>query len=421
MGLPQIHGIKEEEPTEGSTPVTGPSFIVSGLCDSGKLSVGSSSRSWFQDPSISDFKRKFASGASNGLNSHIRTRHAVDDPAGYQGLNPESRDPSYRSCPKIRSPVQMPAMRVVGFDSGTADSTGGPDIMVAHKMHSSLVIGNCDSSVEHHEVQARKRVLSPLTNVLPAGQFHGDALNIGSGDEKNQHSHCVRQLSYSGFHDSKKANTGTLYSFQPSTRPALRYSDWSTEQGFCKFSSNTFTDGPLLEGREFFSCSDQPGAERIMNLAKVSTPPARLSHSPPLTLSPLCPKWMHRMKAARAQRDLTGQIENDFLGLKEMGRSNFDEYSEYVGTIRMRDMHMLDETSILNDGFDTMTPKRSFHRRYQCLGPESAPVSAHIGCINSLNLLPVRRSLVGSFEESLLSGRYSCGKDNQVCHVFRYS
>jgi hypothetical protein len=310
-------------------------------------------------------------------------------------------------------------MRVVGFDSGTADSTGGPDIMVAHKMHSSLVIGNCDSSVEHHEVQARKRVLSPLTNVLPAGQFHGDALNIGSGDEKNQHSHCVRQLSYSGFHDSKKANTGTLYSFQPSTRPALRYSDWSTEQGFCKFSSNTFTDGPLLEGREFFSCSDQPGAERIMNLAKVSTPPARLSHSPPLTLSPLCPKWMHRMKAARAQRDLTGQIENDFLGLKEMGRSNFDEYSEYVGTIRMRDM--LDETSILNDGFDTMTPKRSFHRRYQCLGPESAPVSAHIGCINSLNLLPVRRSLVGSFEESLLSGRYSCGKDNQVCHVFRYS
>jgi len=85
----------------------------------------------------------------------------------------------------------------------------------------------------------------------------------------------------------------------------------------------------------------------------------------------------------------------------------------------MRDM--LDETSILNDGFDTMTPKRSFHMRYQCLGPESAPVSAHIGCINSLNLLPVRRSLVGSFEESLLSGRYLCGKDNQVRHVFRYS
>ncbi|KXG35984.1 hypothetical protein SORBI_3002G259900 [Sorghum bicolor] len=413
MGLPQIHVVKEEEPTEVSTPVTGP---INGPCDSGKLCVGSSSRSWFQDPSISDVKRKFASGASNGLNSHIRTRHSVDDPAGYKGLNPESRDPSYRSCPKIRSPVQMPAMRVVGFDSGTADSTGGPDIMVAHKMHSTLVIGNCDSPVEHHEVQARKRVLSPLTNVLPSGQFHGDALNIGSGDEKNQHPHRVRQLSYSGFHDSKKANTGTLYSFQPSTRPALRYSDRSTEQGFCKFSSNTFTDGPLLEGREFFSCLDQPGGERIMNLAKVSTPPARLSHSPPLTLSPLCPKWMHRMKAARAQRDLTRQIENDFLGLKETGRSNFDHYSEYVGTIRMKDM--LEETSILHDGFDTMTPKRSFHRRYQCLGPESAPVSAHIGCINSLNLLPVRRSLVGSFEESLLSGRYSCGKDNQSIDGF---
>jgi hypothetical protein len=175
----------------------------------------------------------------------------------------------------------------------------------------------------------------------------------------------------------------------------------------------------LLEGKEFFSCSDQPGAERFMNLSRVSVPPARLSHSPPLSLSPLGPKWMHRMRTTRAWRDLTGEIENDFLGLKEMEESNCEDYSEYGGRIRTR--NMLEETSIFHEGFDTVSPKRSFGRRYRNWIPESNPVSPGIGCIRSLNLLPVRRSLVGSFEESLLSGRYSCGKDNQVHRVFYYS
>uniref|UniRef100_K3ZS63 Atos-like C-terminal domain-containing protein n=1 Tax=Setaria italica TaxID=4555 RepID=K3ZS63_SETIT len=402
MGLPQIPMVKEEVPTTLSTPATSPHSSVSGPCNLDKLPVGCSKSAF--PPSTSDFKRKSALSASNGFNSHFRTSHATDGPAGCQRLNPESRDPSYRSCHKFRSTVQMPAMRVVGFDSGSASSTGVPDMMVADKMNSSLVIDNCDLSAEQHGLHARKRVLSPLTNVLPAGQFHGDALSIGSGNVKNQHTDCVRQLSSSGFHDSKKANTGTLDAFHSPTEPILRYSNWSTEQGVGKFSSNIFTDGPLLEGKEFFSCSDQPFAERIMNLARVSIPPARLSHSPPLTLSPLGPKWMHRMTTTRAQRDLSGEIENDFLGLKEMGGSNCEDHSEYGGRIRMSDV--LEETSIFHDGFGTMIPKRSFDRRYRNWVPESAPVSPSIGCIRSLNLVPVRRSLVGSFEESLLSGLF---------------
>jgi len=252
MGLPQIPMVKEEVPTALSTPVASPHFSVSGPCNSGNLPVGCSSRSGFPCPSTSDFKRKSVLGTSNEFNSHFRTSHSTDDPAGCQGLNPESRDPSYISFHKFRSTVQMPAMRVVGFDAGTACSTGVPDMTVADKMHSSLVIGNCGSSAGQHALQARKRVLSPLTNVLPAGQFHGDALNIGSGDVKNQHTHCVRQLSTSGFHDSKKANIGILDSFQSPTEPALRYSSWSTDQGVGKFSSNVFTDGPLLEARNSF-------------------------------------------------------------------------------------------------------------------------------------------------------------------------
>ncbi|XP_062198437.1 uncharacterized protein LOC133901176 [Phragmites australis] len=418
MGLPQVPAIKEEAPTTLSASIISPRFSGGGggACDSGKLHAGTSSSRAFPYPSICDFKRKSALDALDGFDSHFGTSRSIDGPAVFQGLSPDSRHPSCQSCPKFGPTVQMPARRVVGFDSGFASSIGGSDMMVADKMHSSLVIDNCDSSVEQHGPQARKRVLSPLNNVLPDEQFHGDALNIGSGDAKYQHIHCGRQLFSSGLHDSKKANTGTLDSFGSPTSPALRYSNQSTGQGVSKFSSNIFTDGPLLEGRKSFSCSDHLGAETIMNLARVSIPPARLSHSPPLTLFPLGPKWMHRMKTARAHENSTGVTENDFLNLKEMERSNGEDYSEYGGRIRMRDM--LEKTSIYHDGFDTMTPKRNLDRRHRNWGPESTPVSPHIGCIRSLSLLPVRRSLVGSFEESLLSGRYSCGKDRQSIDGF---
>ncbi|XP_062194378.1 uncharacterized protein LOC133897605 [Phragmites australis] len=416
MGFPQVPAIKEGTPTTLSEPVISSRFSGSGVCDLDKLPAGTSRSRVLPCSSICDIKRKAALDALNGFDSHFRNSHAIDGPAVFQGLSPDSRDPSCRSCPKFGPNVHIPAMRIVGFDPGFASSVRGSDMMVVDKMHSSLVIDNCDSSVEQHGPQARKRVLSPLKSLLPAGQFHGDALNIGSSDAENQHNHCVRQVFSSDLHDSKKANTGTFGSFELPTWPALRYFSRNTEQGVSKFSSNIFTDGPFLEGRESFSCSDNLGAEEIMNLARVSIPPARLSHSPPLTLSPLGPKWMHGMKTARAHGDLIGETENGFPDLKEMERSNGEDYSECGGRIRMS--HMLEKTTIFHDVFDTMTPKRSLDRRYQNWGPESAPVSPRNGCIRSLSLLPLRRSLVGSFEESLLSGRYSCGKDNQIIDGF---
>ncbi|KAL6601245.1 hypothetical protein ACP70R_044465 [Stipagrostis hirtigluma subsp. patula] len=411
MGLPQVPAIEEEMPTTLSAPAFNPRYSSSSTCDSGKIHTGTSSSRAFPFSSISDFKRKAALGPSNGFDSNFRTCDAIDGTVGFQGLNPESRDPSYRPCSKFGATVQTPAMRIVGFDSGLASSAGGSDMMVADKMHSSLVIDNCDSSVEQNGPQARKRVLSPLSSVLHTGHFRGDALNIDSADAKYQHTPSVRQLCTSGLHDSKKAHTGSLDSFESPAWSALRYSKQSTEQGVSKSSSDIFTDGPLLEGREYFSCSSHLGTEKIMNLPRVSISSAKLSHSPPLTLSPLGPKWTHKVNTARAHGDLIGELENDFMDFKETKRSNVEDYSEYVGKIRTRDV--LEKTSIFIDGFHSMTPMRTLDRSYQNWGPESAPASPRIGCIRSLSHLPVRRSLVGSFEESLLSGRYSCGKDNQ--------
>ncbi|KAF7059800.1 hypothetical protein CFC21_066658 [Triticum aestivum] len=412
MGLPQVPAIKEEEPPKLSTCVVSPPcFGGSDNSDLGRLPTGGSSNRAFPYPSISDLKRKAALDSLIGFDGNFGASHAVDGPAGSQGLKPDPRNPSFRSCPKLR-PVQMPARRVIGFESGFAGFKGDSDTMVADKMNSSLVINTCHSSIEQHGPQARKRVLSPLTNELH-GHFSGDALNIGSADAKMQHSDQVRQLCTSGFQDCKKAHTASLDSFESPTWPAFRHSSWSKTQVVDKFSSNIFTDGPLLEGRESYSCSDHLEAERIVNLKRVAVavPLPKLAHSPPLSLSPLGPKWMQRGKNVGAQRDLAREFENDFLDLKETEISIREDRSEHGDRIRARDA--AGKTTILHVNFDAMTPKRCSDRRLQNWVPESVPVSPRIGCLRGLSLFPVRRSLVGSFEESLLSGRYSCGKDKQ--------
>ncbi|CAM0952329.1 unnamed protein product [Alopecurus aequalis] len=407
MGLPQVPAVKEEEPPMLSTCVVSPPCSTGDL---GKLPAGSSSSRVSPYPSIGDLKRKAMLDSLHAFDGRFGASHSVKGPAGLQCLKPDSRDSSTRSCPKLGPSAQMPAVRVVGFESGFSGLAEDSDMMVVDKMNSSLVIDTSHSSIEQHVPQARKRVLSPLSNVLP-GQFHGDALNIGSADAKIQHSDCVRQLCASGFQDSKKAHTETLCSFESPTWSASRDSNWNKGHVVDKFSSKIFTDGPLLEGRESYACSDHLEAEKIMKLEKVAVPLAKMSHSPPLTLSPLGPKWMQRVKNSGAHTGLVKEIENDFLGLKETERSICRDYSEYADKIRVRDA--TGKTTILHINFDMVFPKRCSGERLQNRVSESVPVSPSIGSFRGSSLFPVRRSLVGSFEESLLSGRYSCGKDKQ--------
>jgi len=111
---------------------------------------------------------------------------------------------------------------------------------------------------------------------------------------------------------------------------------------------------------------------------------------------------MNKIKVTGSQRSIMKDLENDFLDLKETG-----------GSDRARMQEVSEGTNLLHDELEVMTPKWSSLRRYRNWGPESSPTSPRIGYGRSLSL-HVRRSLVGSFEESLLSGRYSYGKDSQV-------
>ncbi|CAO2173564.1 unnamed protein product [Urochloa humidicola] len=377
MGLPQLSSVEDDAPIEPHTSFSCPPHCGGvGACDLDGL-AGSSSSKVFSYPLIGDFNRKTALDAPNESNGHSKDDNVFNDA-------------NSRSYPKLVPSANMPARRVVGFESSCI---GASDATETDMVNSSLVNNDYHLPVDPHELQARKRLLSPLKNVLPK-QFHGDMLNISSGDSRFRHSDSAgKKLYSSGFQDNKKVNTGCLNSFETQDTPTTRCSNWSPEWDVTRSNSNSFTDGPLLGSKDSISYYDHLAAS------------AKLAHSP-LSLSPLSPKYMNKIKVTGSQRYILRDLENDFLDLKETGGSD--------GT-RMQEIS--EETNFLHDEHDVMTPKWSSLRRYRNWGPESSPTSPRIGYGRSSSLL-VRRSLVGSFEESLLSGRYSYGKDNQTIDGF---
>ncbi|KAL6900946.1 hypothetical protein ACP4OV_005622 [Aristida adscensionis] len=384
MGLPQVPSVKDDAATVCTSVSSPPHFGGVGACDLDGLSAGSSSSRTLPHPLIGDFRRKTALDASNESNGYSRDRHVFSKSSDICGHKIDSRDANSR-------PVHMPTRRVVGFESDCIRS-GASNKTEADMVHSSLTVRSCCSAFDQHELQARKRLLSPLKNVVHK-QFHGDMLDLSSGDATFRLSDSADKLYSSGLQDSKKANTRGLDTFETQASPTSRCSSWTPEWDVNRNNSDLFTDGPLLGNKDSLSYYEHLAAS------------SKLAHSP-LSLSPLSPKYMNKIKLTGSQRYIMKDLENDFLDLKGTRGCNGS---------RMQDVS--EETDLLHDDLDVMTPKWSSCRRYRNWGHESAPTSPRVGYIRSSSLL-VRRSLVGSFEESLLSGRYFYGKDNQTIDGF---
>ncbi|KAG8087832.1 hypothetical protein GUJ93_ZPchr0010g11056 [Zizania palustris] len=380
MGLPQVQRV-EDAPTPSNIPVSSPRpFEGVGACDLDGLLGGSPNCRICACLSVDDSNRKTTLDVRNESTEHVRDSYAFDGSAGLRGLRIDSRDADSTCSHKLDPAVHVPTMRVVGFESG---SVGGS---------ATTEIDHCHTPFDQHELQARKRLVSPLKNVLDR-QFHSDKLNIAAAGARFELSDSARKPYSSCFQDSKKANTGILDSFESQAWPNSGCSNGSPEWDANKINSNLFTDGPLLGSKESLSYLGHLAAS------------AKLAHSP-LSPSPLSPKCMNKSKVTGAQCRTMGDIEHDYLDLREKG-----------GPDGIRMLNVLEEANILHDQYNVMTPKGNSCRRYQNWGPESTPISPRVGYGRSLSL-PVRRSLVGSFEESLLSGRLSYGKDNQILDGF---
>lgn len=235
------------------------------------------------------------------------------------------------------------------------------------------IVGFQSQSIGSHDVDitggslVRKRVSSPLDTIFPE-KFVGDPLDISCSNQK------MTSASLSNAQDHKKANISGLHR--------------------SKLSSIVFTDGPLLDSNDLQAtngvadCLYSPAHVTSQIPVKPMQCRKNISVSQTLSLSPLGPGFSERIKAL--QGGLVGRVFDDGVCLKSTGEEEEEE-------IRARHKLFDDANGIQRD--------RAI---------ESVPTSPCKRFSRSLSGRPIQRSLVGSFEESLLSGRYSYGQTNQV-------
>lgn len=306
-----------------------------------------------------------------------------------------------------------PLSRIVGFEPkglGSSPSSFGGKNQVDGDPLAGIEIGETESS----SCQMKKRLLSPGNDMVSKDRFDGEYLVIGGMTNK------TNAQNISPLKEHKKANIGCCDNLSPFTWPASNFLGNKSYLGVNDVANPIlFTDGPLLEKEELQSLdlsSTSPNLtwfdEKIKgkyNIKEIAIPPVKLS-SCPLSLSPLGPKVPGRR--ANKQED-----EKKRLILKGMELSldgNFSDLIHHTGEEGLEiQRKSFEEVDLLLKKFDQFTPESARH-----WGLDSSPNLQRAKSANPSIGPHVRRSLVGSFEESLISGRLPSGLATQKIDGF---
>ncbi|EEF49382.1 conserved hypothetical protein [Ricinus communis] len=425
MGLPQVSSTDDingdTAASSGSYLRSPPQIAGTSACDLDGLHRGNLSRTLGVtiSSSLGDFQRKTSLQLSNFPQNSPRLEGSAEVTSNIHGLITGSMGKVGLITPRNGRNIQNPASRIVGFESrGISSPKDGFEDFSADLIHSSSMTLN---GTELSGSLVRKRLLSPLSSMLSAEQFNGDLLDIGCHAFQTNPTSLTTNLYVSAAHDYKKANVGNQLNFPTSS--------WSLSSCLDKrdlsFDNSTraslfLTDGPLLENEHQHThknCLYSFG--HFTESSEGRTPSRTISLSPkkaissPLSLSPLGPKLSERIKM-REHKDLKTHLEDRCSNLEEIKQSLDKHDSNIVFAPGEADF------TITSRSFEDID---IFHREFRpsslegatdswSLFQESAP-SQSARFLRSLSGLPVRRSLVGSFEESLLSGRFFSGKFTQ--------
>ncbi|XP_076891809.1 uncharacterized protein LOC143543352 isoform X2 [Bidens hawaiensis] len=252
--------------------------------------------------------------------------------------------------------VQTAVSRIVGFESKSSSSSG----LAIDGMQTD---NGTDNIPENSGAIVRKRLLSPLNGLILPNQFDHTPQTISDKSTEIVIPKIVTPIVLSPT------------SFQQCT------------------NSGFFTDGPVLANTDlqsFGSLSSSPGLDGIESpLRSLNSPitiPSRKVVSSPLSLSPLGPKFSRTPKPSRV---LTNELDDNHLTMKELELSLDGTFSDILSF--QDDFRSVGDWG-QDSSFLTQSPKL-------CRTPSG---------------LQVRRSWIGSFEESLLSGRLASGTVSQI-------
>lgn len=301
--------------------------------------------------------------------------------------------------------IHSPLVRVVGFESNVLGSS--PNVYEskqADSVHPSTGGSDASNATVKNGAAARKRLLSPLNSMLCSDKFDCDSLCIGD-------SVCQRNSQDGGgmwsAHEHKKAH---IVSSSTANAPVWCASSPLVGNTSPNDNSGIFTDGPLIGNKQLaihnpylpYSGLNSFENEAFLGPLKTSVS-ASLDNggSPPLSLSPLGRKFHERKITAPRVKDYRKECNVDYIIMKDVDVS-LDGIVPYLSS---KNKNMTNEGSdLFKNGDDQFTPEKSAAIT-QCWNHNSASTSPSTKVARTLTGLPVIRSLVGSFEESLLSGR----------------
>lgn len=273
--------------------------------------------------------------------------------------------------------VQTAVSRIVGFESKASTSPG-------FAFDNSLP---SDNGTENSVAIVRKRFMSPLNGLIIPSQT----------DRKFQETE-----------DDTKCMSVTPFVLSTSSFQQCRNSQ-SVSFGR---NSGFFTDGPLLENtdaRSFGSLSSSPGKDSIESptIRSFNSPiaiPSRKVVSSPLSLSPLGPKFSRTPKPS---------VDDNHPTMKELELSLNRTISEMLPLQNEEDSRMTKRS--------TLEVNQSMIEMVGDWGQDGQDSTFSTQCpklCRTPSGLQVRRSWIGSFEESLLSGRLASGTISQKIDGF---
>lgn len=272
--------------------------------------------------------------------------------------------------------VQTAVSRIVGFESNASSS-------------------GTDNLTENSGALVRRRLMSPLNGLILSNQFDNESLQGGGTKHQN----------------GSDNNSIVIPKFEtPLVVSPSNFEQWRNGNGESLIfgrNSGVFTDGPLLENTDlqpFGSFSSSPGVDNTeYSLRSLNSPiaiPSRKTVSSPLSLSPLGPKFSRTLKI--------NDLDDNRLTMKEMELS-------------------LDILSLRGEQDSRMVRKYDQNAHESMIemvgdwGQDSTFLTQSPKLCRTPSGLQVRRSWIGSFEESLLSGRLASGAVSQVSVFLFYS